>query len=58
MPAPAERDGQVVTSGGRVLCACALGSTIAEAQAKAYECTGRIHWRDMYYRTDIGLSCA
>jgi len=49
-----ERDGQVVTSGGRVLCACALGSTIAEAQAKAYECTGRIHWQDVYYRTDIG----
>jgi phosphoribosylamine--glycine ligase len=50
----AGRDGQTVTSGGRVLCACALGSTIAEAQAKAYECAGRIHWQDMYYRTDIG----
>jgi len=50
----AERDGQVVTSGGRVLCACALGATIAEAQARAYECSGRIHWQDMYYRTDIG----
>ena len=50
----AGRDGQVVTSGGRVLCACALGSTIAEAQARAYECAGRIHWPDMYYRTDIG----
>jgi phosphoribosylamine--glycine ligase len=49
-----ERDGQVVTSGGRVLCACALGSTTAEAQARAYDCTGRIHWQDVYYRTDIG----
>ena len=49
-----ERDGQVVTSGGRVLCTCALGSTIAKAQARAYECAGRIHWRDVYYRTDIG----
>ena len=26
----------------------------AEAQARAYECAGRIHWPDMYYRTDIG----
>jgi phosphoribosylamine--glycine ligase len=50
----AERDGEVVTSGGRVLCVCALGQDISEAQAKAYACTGRIHWQDMYYRTDIG----
>jgi phosphoribosylamine--glycine ligase len=44
----------VVTSGGRVLCVCALGDTIAEAQQKAYACCGRIHWADVYYRTDIG----
>jgi len=50
----ADRDGQVVTSGGRVLCACALGNTIAEAQSRAYECTRRIHWQDVHYRTDIG----
>ena len=33
----AEQDGEVVTTGGRVLCAVALGDTVAEAQASAYE---------------------
>jgi phosphoribosylamine--glycine ligase len=44
----------VVTSGGRVLCVCALGDTISAAREKAYACTGTIHWPDVYYRTDIG----
>jgi len=44
----------VKTSGGRVLCVCALGETIAAAQQQAYACVGRIHWPDVYYRTDIG----
>ncbi len=48
-------DGQVVTSGGRVLCACALGDTIKEAQEKAYELTNKISWDKVYYRTDIGF---
>ncbi len=47
-------DGQVVTSGGRVLCACALGGTVAEAQRKAYEIADKIHWEGVYYRRDIG----
>ena len=46
--------GRVVTSGGRVLCACALGETIAEARDRAYTCVDRISWPDMYYRKDIG----
>ncbi|MDJ0926475.1 MAG: phosphoribosylamine--glycine ligase [Gammaproteobacteria bacterium] len=46
-------DGNVVTSGGRVLCAVALGDTTAEAQAEAYELVSRINWSDVYYRTDI-----
>jgi phosphoribosylamine--glycine ligase len=50
----AEKDGQVVTSGGRVLCATALGTTVAEAQQKAYELTRQISWQDVFYRTDIG----
>ncbi len=45
----------IVTSGGRVLCACALGDTIAEAQTKAYELTRQISWDNVYYRTDIGF---
>jgi phosphoribosylamine---glycine ligase len=48
-------DGDVVkTSGGRVLCVCALGADIAEAQRQAYACVRQIHWPDVYYRTDIG----
>jgi len=50
----AEKEGQVVTSGGRVLCATALGDSVAEAQARAYELTRRIDWDGVYYRNDIG----
>lgn len=50
----AEKDGAVVTSGGRVLCACALGNTVTEAQQKAYEVVKKISWDKVYYRTDIG----
>jgi phosphoribosylamine--glycine ligase len=49
-----EKDGRVVTAGGRVLCVCALGVTVAEARQKAYRCIDRIKWPEMYYRTDIG----
>ena len=45
----------IVTSGGRVLCACALGHDIQEAQTKAYELANSIHWDKIYYRTDIGF---
>jgi phosphoribosylamine--glycine ligase len=47
--------GDIVTSGGRVLCACALGHDIQEAQTKAYALAGSIHWDKIYYRTDIGF---
>ena len=50
----AEKRGKVVTNGGRVLCACALGATVGEAQRRAYQLVRRIHWDDVYYRTDIG----
>lgn len=49
-----QEDGCIVTSGGRVLCVCALGDTIVAARTRAYDCIGRITWPDMYYRTDIG----
>ncbi|WP_445371063.1 phosphoribosylamine--glycine ligase [Methylomonas sp. HW2-6] len=48
-------DRQVVTAGGRVLCACALGADIAEAQRKAYILTRQIDWKNVYYRDDIGF---
>jgi len=47
-------DGHAVTSGGRVLCACALGEDVAAAQRKAYELTGKIQWQGVFYRKDIG----
>jgi phosphoribosylamine--glycine ligase len=48
------KDGQVVTSGGRVLCVTALGGTVREAQRNAYDLVETIHWDNVYYRTDIG----
>jgi phosphoribosylamine--glycine ligase len=45
---------QIVTAGGRVLCACALGENIKSAQEKAYQLVNKITWKDVYYRTDIG----
>jgi phosphoribosylamine--glycine ligase len=47
--------GDIVTAGGRVLCACALGKTIAEAQQEAYNIVQAIHWDGVYFRTDIGF---
>jgi phosphoribosylamine--glycine ligase len=47
-------DEQVVTNGGRVLCATALGASVQEAQQKAYELVKQIGWKDVYYRNDIG----
>ena len=43
-----------VTSGGRVLCVCALGEDVAEAQKKAYDQAAKIHWPGAFYRKDIG----
>ena len=50
----AEKDGQVVTAGGRVLCATALGATVTEAQQRAYALVQQISWDGMYHRNDIG----
>jgi phosphoribosylamine--glycine ligase len=48
-----EANGQIVTNGGRVLCAAALGDTVSEAQAAAYEQAHQIHWDNVYFRSDI-----
>ena len=50
----ASKEGATVTAGGRVLCATALGNSVAEAQANAYALVKQISWDDLYYRTDIG----
>ena len=44
----------VVTSGGRVLCAVALGDSVAQAQRRAYSFAKGITWKDVYSRSDIG----
>ena len=47
------KDGEVVTSGGRVLCATALGNSVTEAQQQAYQLVKAIDWKDVYFRNDI-----
>lgn len=46
-------DGNVVTSGGRVLCCTALGKSVTDAQQAAYQLIQKIDWNNVYYRTDI-----
>ncbi len=48
------QDGQVVTSGGRVLCVVARGDTVGEAQALAYAAVRKIGWQGAQFRNDIG----
>lgn len=47
------KDGKVVTAGGRVLCATALGENVTTAQKAAYELLHQISWKDVEFRTDI-----
>jgi phosphoribosylamine--glycine ligase len=46
--------GDVVTNGGRVLCAVGLGATVLAAQRQAYDLVNAICWDGMQYRRDIG----
>jgi len=48
------KDGQVVTAGGRVLCATAMGASVDAAQQQAYKLAARIDWEGCFYRKDIG----
>jgi len=50
----AMQDGQVVTSGGRVLCATALGRDVADAQQRAYQLVEGVAFDGMQFRRDIG----
>ena len=47
-------DDSVVTDGGRVLCVTALGASVTEACARAYQASDAISWSDVYFRRDIG----
>ena len=48
------REGKIVAVGGRVLDVTAIGATVAEARARAYEAVSRIHWDGCFSRSDIG----
>jgi len=50
----AEKDGRVVTNGGRVLCVTALGDKVMIAAERAYEVAEGIRFDGMHYRKDIG----
>ena len=50
------KDGEVVTSGGRVLNVCALGSSLEETRRKVYDAQEKINFEGKYYRKDIGLN--
>ncbi|MEO8291703.1 MAG: phosphoribosylamine--glycine ligase [Actinomycetota bacterium] len=53
-----ERDGTVVTAGGRVLAVSGLGPTITEARARAYEAVGKVSFEGMQVRGDIAARAA
>ena len=46
--------GELLTNGGRVICATAMSATLPEALLKCYNRVQDIHWDGMYYRCDIG----
>ena len=47
--------GKILANGGRVLDVSALGKTVAQAQARAYQAVDRIRWADGFCRRDIGF---
>lgn len=47
-------EGQLVTSGGRVLAVSAVGASLMEARTRAYEAANQVHFEGRMMRTDIG----
>jgi phosphoribosylamine--glycine ligase len=47
------KDGAILANGGRVLNVCAMGKTVTEAAARAYQAVDLIHWPDGFCRRDI-----
>ena len=46
-------NGDITTSGGRVLCVVGLGENVTAAQKVAYDSVNKINWEGAFYRTDI-----
>ena len=51
----AVKDGRIVTNGGRVIAVSSYGKDKAEALQKSFEQAKKIHFKDMYFRHDIGF---
>ncbi len=49
-----EKEGKILSSGGRVLCVTALGDDLKQAQTKAYNALDKINMEESYSRRDIG----
>jgi phosphoribosylamine--glycine ligase len=49
-----DKDGKLLTHGGRVLCVTTLASSMPEALLKSYQELAKISWDGIYYRRDIG----
>ena len=49
------QDSKLLSNGGRVLNIITTGESLNLARGKAYKLINNIKWKDMYYRTDIGL---
>ena len=47
-------EGQLCSSGGRVLCVTALADSVKQAQPKAYAAVEQVQLAGMQYRSDIG----
>jgi phosphoribosylamine--glycine ligase len=50
-----EKNGQVVTNGGRVMALTSFGKNKEEALEKSYQSAGKVHFDKKYYRKDIGF---
>lgn len=50
----AQKDGNIIANGGRVLNVTAIANTVAEAQSRAYKAVKRVDWPEGFYRSDIG----
>ena len=50
-----EKDGKIVTSGGRVMAVTSYGNSYQEAIKKSYQNIEKLHFDKMYYRKDIGF---
>ncbi len=47
-------NGEVLTDGGRVLCAVGIGDSVDAAQRRAYDAAAKVGWDGAFYRRDIG----